>query len=185
MSSRSQRKQIYYIGNIRNGSASRDQNSDEKSRSNKKRKRNESFQSTGSNSSESDTQAIGLEEVTVMKLMEEIMEMDQEIQMKQKWINTRVQMLHRLRPSQNKNLKSIIYNFIKRLQPEYPDKIEVQYARPDVAIPMPMDSGEPIVLEMFKGEPIALKSVEMAELDQQAYKEESSQEQIKEMLQKQ
>jgi len=33
-----------------------------------------------------------------MKLMEEIMEFDQEIKMKQRWINTRMKMLHKLLP---------------------------------------------------------------------------------------
>ena len=41
---------------------------------------------------------ITVEDLTVMKLMEEIMELDQEIKMKQKWINTRMKMLHKLMP---------------------------------------------------------------------------------------
>lgn len=40
-----------------------------------------------------------LEEITIMKLMEEIMEYDQEIKMKQRWINTRMNMLHNLIPN--------------------------------------------------------------------------------------
>ena len=36
---------------------------------------------------------ISIEDVTVMKLMEEIIEYDQEIKMKQKWIDTRMRML--------------------------------------------------------------------------------------------
>jgi hypothetical protein len=35
-----------------------------------------------------------MQDFTVMKLMEEIIEFDQEIKMKQKWINTRMKMLH-------------------------------------------------------------------------------------------
>ena len=42
---------------------------------------------------------ISIEDLTVMKLMEEIMEFDQEIKMKQKWINTRMKMLHKLLPT--------------------------------------------------------------------------------------
>lgn len=42
---------------------------------------------------------IGLEELTIMKLMEEIMEFDQEIKMKQRWINTRMKLLHKLLPT--------------------------------------------------------------------------------------
>ena len=41
---------------------------------------------------------ISVEDLTVMKLMEEIMEIDQEIKMKQRWINTRMKMLHKLLP---------------------------------------------------------------------------------------
>ena len=37
-----------------------------------------------------------VEDITVMKLMEEIIEYDQEIKMKQKWINTRMKMLHQI-----------------------------------------------------------------------------------------
>ena len=39
-------------------------------------------------------QDLTVEDVTVMKLMEEIIEFDQEIKMKQKWINSRVKLLH-------------------------------------------------------------------------------------------
>ncbi len=39
---------------------------------------------------------LGIEELTVMKLMEEIMEFDQEIKMKQRWINARMKLLHNL-----------------------------------------------------------------------------------------
>jgi hypothetical protein len=39
--------------------------------------------------------SISLEDLTVMKLMEEVMEFDQEIKMKQKWMNARMNLLHR------------------------------------------------------------------------------------------
>jgi hypothetical protein len=35
-----------------------------------------------------------VEDLTVIKLMEEIMEFDQEIKMKQRWINSRMKLLH-------------------------------------------------------------------------------------------
>ena len=35
-------------------------------------------------------------DLTAMKLMEEIVEYDQEIKMKQKWINSRIKMLHEI-----------------------------------------------------------------------------------------
>ena len=37
-----------------------------------------------------------VQDFTVMKLMEEIVEFDQEIKMKQKWINTRMKLLHQI-----------------------------------------------------------------------------------------
>ena len=43
-------------------------------------------------------QELSVEDLTVMKLMEEIMEFDEEIKMKQRWINTRMKMLHKLVP---------------------------------------------------------------------------------------
>ena len=111
----------------------------------------------GSSFNKSD--GVGLEELTIMKLMEEIMEFDQEIKMKQRWINTRMKLLHNLLPNQEKKeMKQIIYNFLTKLQPEYPKKITVNYERSGEAIPMPMDSGDPIPLEMFKGDPIPLHS---------------------------
>lgn len=79
--------------------------------------------------------------------------------MKQRWINTRMKLLHKILPKQErKEMKSIIHNFLLKLQPEYPKKITVNYDRGGEAIPMPMDAGEPIPLEMFKGVPIELLS---------------------------
>ena len=45
-------------------------------------------------------QDLTVEDVTVMKLMEEIIEFDQEIKMKQKWINSRVKLLHQIQAKQ-------------------------------------------------------------------------------------
>lgn len=93
---------------------------------------------------------ISVEDLTVMKLMEEIMEFDQEIKMKQRWINTRMKMLHKLLPTHSGTKSGrLIEKFMSSLQPEYPNKISVTYERPGIsseAIPMPMDSGEPIPL---------------------------------------
>ncbi len=89
------------------------------------------------------------------------MEFDQEIKMKQRWINARMKLLHNLLGQQEKKeMKQIIQNFLLKLQPEYPKKISVNYDRGGEAIPMPMDSGEAIPLEMFKGDPIMLMSKE-------------------------
>ena len=85
--------------------------------------------------------------------------------MKQRWINARMKLLHNLLGKQQKSeTKQIIHNFLLKLQPEYPKKISVNYDRGGEAIPMPMDSGEPIPLEMLKGDHIVLMSQE--EFDQ-------------------
>ena len=96
---------------------------------------------------------ISVEDLTVMKLMEEIMEFDQEIKMKQRWINSRMKMLHKILPTQKNRDDSrtaiVIEKFMSSLQPEYPNKISVTYERPGIssdAIPMPMDSGDPIAM---------------------------------------
>ena len=69
-----------------------------------------------SSSSSSGGGHISLEEVTVMKLMEEIMEFDQEIKMKQRWINARMKILHNLTDHQEKKeMKQVIYNFLLKL----------------------------------------------------------------------
>jgi len=101
--------------------------------------------------------SLSLEDMTIIKLMEEIMEFDQEIKMKQKWINTRMQLLHKLLPQQKTSTRrKIIEKFLMKLQPEYPKKISITYDRSGDAIPMGMDSGDPIALPMNSGDPIAL-----------------------------
>ena len=44
-------------------------------------------------------------------------------------------------------MKKIIHNFLLKLQPEYPKKINVNYERGGEPRPLPMDSGDPIVLD--------------------------------------
>merc|ERR1712013_686159 len=104
----------------------------------------------GKSSAENDLLSgdISMEDLTVMKLMEEIMEFDQEIKMKQQWINTRMKMLHKLLPAhQGSRTANLIEKFMSSLQPEYPKKISVTYERQGSdAIPMPMDSGNPIAM---------------------------------------
>lgn len=53
-------------------------------------------------------QEVTIEDLTVLKLMEEIMEIDQEIKLKQKWINSRMQMLHKLLPKQSNQKTAIV-----------------------------------------------------------------------------
>ena len=58
-----------------------------------------------------------------------------------------MKMLHKLLPEQRPETKAICEKFMSGLQPEYPKKISVEYARPgNEAIPMPMYSGEPIAM---------------------------------------
>ena len=108
---------------------------------------------------------ISVEDLTVMKLMEEIMEFDEEIKMKQRWINTRMKMLHKLLPThQGKQTAQLIEKFMCSLQPEYPQKISVQYERPgSAAIAMPMDSGEAIPMRQADvfDKPIPMKQADV------------------------
>ena len=46
----------------------------------------------------SEDRQANLQDLTVVKIMEEIMEFDEEIKMKQRWINNRMKMLHELLP---------------------------------------------------------------------------------------
>ena len=63
-------------------------------------------------------------DLTAMKLMEEIVEYDQEIKMKQKWINSRIKMLHEInKQSSTEQKPAIIEDFLKSVQPQYPQKL--------------------------------------------------------------
>ena len=55
-----------------------------------------------------------MEDITVMKLMEEIIEYDQEVKMKQNWINTRMKMLHQIqrKKDDSNETKMLIDNFM-------------------------------------------------------------------------
>lgn len=103
-----------------------------------------------------------------MKLMEEIVEFDQEIKMKQKWINSRIKMLHEIQKKHQKpEMQQITTEFLKKIQPEYPEKLSVEYKRAGDAIPMKMSDKYPfsIPLEMNKGDPIVLKSREDVQME--------------------
>ena len=53
-----------------------------------------------------------------MKLMEEIVEFDQEIKMKQKWINSRMNLLHEIQKSKGQEQvesKHLINEFMKKI----------------------------------------------------------------------
>ena len=47
-----------------------------------------------------------VEDITVIKLMEEIAELDSEIKLKQKWINTRMKLLHQVHKQTKKKAQS-------------------------------------------------------------------------------
>ena len=60
---------------------------------------------------------ISVEDLTALKLMEEIMELDQEIKMKRKWMDARIKMLRSMVPQMDRNKSKAIAveNFIGRL----------------------------------------------------------------------
>ena len=108
-----------------------------------------------------------LQDFTVMKLMEEIVEFDQEIKMKQKWINTRINMLHQIQMKHpNPQVKSLTHEFLQKIQPEYPQKLSVEYKREGEIIPLKMNDKypDPIPMEMGqKHDVIPLMSRDRAE----------------------
>ena len=109
-------------------------------------------------------------DITAMKLMEEIVEYDNEIKMKQKWINSRIKMLHEINRQQHNSefvKQEIVDNFLKSIQPSYPEKLQVEYKREgDNAIPLGMGSvyKDAIALPMDSGKPIALGTKEDMEM---------------------
>ena len=70
----------------------------------------EGTQKNGKSDSKED---FSIQDFTVIKLMEEIVEFDQEIKMKQKWINSRMKLLHNIQQKQDKEgMKGIIEDFL-------------------------------------------------------------------------
>lgn len=97
-----------------------------------------------------------------MKLMEEIMELDQEVKMKEKFIKTRMNMLHKILPSHpNKKTASVASDFLLKLQPEYVNRPhQVTYESP--AIPMKQADVFPNSIELKQADvfdsPIQMQS---------------------------
>ena len=61
---------------------------------------------------------LSVEDITVMKLMEEVIELDQEINLKRKFINSRINMLNQIRGQHESDKKGrLIGNFLKRIAP--------------------------------------------------------------------
>ena len=112
-------------------------------------------------------------------MMEEIVELNEEIRMKARWINNRVKLLNKYgseTTSLSPKMKKIVGNFMLRIKQHYPHKsykdlmtrkgLGTYYGEGEnKAIPLKMDKGETIALEMNKGEPIALTSYEKEALD--------------------
>ncbi len=72
-----------------------------------------------------------------MKLMEEIMEIDQEIKMKQKFIKTRLSMLSKLLPSHpNKKTAIAAEDLMLKIQSQYTNGVNNQVTYEEPAIPM-------------------------------------------------
>ena len=84
-----------------------------------------------------DKKNLTVEDITAIKLMEEIHELDQEIKLKQKWINTRVKLLHEINKKKS-DRSQLIDDFLQRIQPEYPSKLSVEYKGPFCGDAIPM-----------------------------------------------
>mmetsp|Transcript_4580 Transcript_4580/g.6950 ORF Transcript_4580/g.6950 Transcript_4580/m.6950 type:complete len:130 (-) Transcript_4580:42-431(-) len=113
-----------------------------------------------------ESQNLSVEDVTVMKLMEEIVEIDSEIKLKQKWINTRIKLLHQIQTQNKTEPKGQLINeFLSKIQPEYPQKLSVEYKGP---------ASEPIPLSMKNvyDKPVALGMKEKHEVIPLAENEE-------------
>lgn len=103
-----------------------------------------------------------LEDLTVLKLMEEIMELDQEVKMKEKFIKTRMNMLHKILPTHPSPKTAVVAeDFLLKLKPQYENRhASVTYDSP--AIPMGQADVYPNPIEMKDGDvfdsPIQMQS---------------------------
>ena len=91
---------------------------------------------------------ISLEDLTVMKLMEEIMELDQEIKLKEKFVKTRMAMLHKLLPNHsNKKTAIAAEDLLMKLQPQYAHANK-SITHPTEAIPLGQANVYPDPIEL-------------------------------------
>ena len=97
---------------------------------------------------------VSIEDLTVLKLMEEIMEIDQEIKLKRKFINTRMKMLHKLLPSHpNKQTALYAEDFLLNIQSEYvTNSKQVTYDSSQSAIPLRQADVYPNPIELKDGD---------------------------------
>jgi hypothetical protein len=100
------------------------------------------------------------DDLHIMKIMEEIIELDQEVKLKQEFINNRMSMLNRLLPKQDGNdeKKKTIENFLMKFDHHCQNHKRLKEGYEP--IPMGMDSGAPIPMPMDSGEPIAMQDKE-------------------------
>lgn len=92
--------------------------------------------------------------------------------MKQRWINTRMKMLHKLMgdESMHDSKRKVMNDFMQSIQPHYPKKISVSYDRSSEEPPAHVaDPNVPIVMPMnvvHEDEPIPTHSKEDLEKEQ-------------------
>ena len=104
----------------------------------------------------------------IEKIMMEIIEMQQDITFKRRCQQSRIRILKKLLRSPDSSLRSkqIMQNFMQRLKLKSQNYGDLSFSE---AIPMPMDLGEPIALEMYKGEPIPLGQNQVDEEEMRSY----------------
>jgi hypothetical protein len=97
------------------------------------------------------SEEFSVEDLTVMKLMEEIMEFEQEIKMKQKWIKTRMQMLNKILPTkQRSKATAMVEDFIEQMSIHESERRSVTYE--SQAIPMKQGDVLPEAVPMKQGD---------------------------------
>ena len=106
-----------------------------------------------------------IEEMMIAKLMEEIVELNQELSMKQRFLSSRIKLLQRMmrRGPISPYLRQLMGSLRLKIKPYDPAKVITDYcekhgyrASEGGGIPMQMDKGEPIPMEMDMGQPIEM-----------------------------
>ena len=126
-------------------------------------------------------ETLSIEDITVMKLMEEIIEYDQEIKMKQKWVDTRMRMLNQIQKKQpqSSEMNQVMQDFMDKLTQGPQMNTQLNYeeshseraavTNSENAIPMRNRDVYPksIPMDMYKGgPPIPLKTKDEVMVDQ-------------------
>ena len=104
------------------------------------------------------------DDIHIMKLMEEMIELDQGVKLKQEFIRNRMNMLNGiLKKEESEPKQKQIKNFLQKFN-HYPKSLRER----EEVIAMGMDAGEPIAMGMDAGNPIAMP---MQESEESAVKE--------------